>query len=120
MPLESTLLTHLRTELNHTRVEQNKATQGQARPYVVQHLISKTEMGMGITMVRYQIDIWADTYAQGKIEAVKVVEAIRGMEGTSDVFANYRDSEAEEYEVDVGLYRVRIDAIFYVDEKTIF
>ena len=122
MSVELNLLTKVRTQVGHVRVYQVIAVDGAARPYVVQTLISKTEVGMGVTRYRFQLDSWADTYAQAKNQAQQITAAIRSLElgPAANVSANYRENEQDLYERETSLHRVSIDAVLFYEEKPTF
>lgn len=116
MSIEADLLAHIRTATS-ADVYQNRAHDGQERPYVVQRLISKVDNVLGTTQARFQLDVFADTYDSAKTVAEEIEPAARSFDGA---FVVYRSNELETFEQETGLHRVIIDMMMYFEERPLF
>lgn len=83
------------------------------RPRITHHRIAGTDnltlTGPGPARIRFQIDVWADTFAQARGLADQAKVALRGGLTVGEITDN-----PDDFEADVKLHRASFDAPIWV------
>ena len=122
--MEEELFSFLSTTLSHSRVYPVILPQKPTLPAVAYTRVGSpdelTSSGRAdLVQGRFQIDVYADDYAQAKTTARSIRTALSGYRGTMGsvrVDSAWRDRQDESYEPETRRYRVSTDYIINFEE----
>lgn len=127
--IEAALCSQLQTVA--ARVYPVVAPQEVVTPYVLYHLIDTTrklthdDRGYTGTLAthRFQVEVWAATYSEGKTIASAILQNLNGLTGTLGTGVNQvtvravlADGEQTDFQPDFSLYRLMSDYLVWMEE----